>query len=256
MSLVDLPGEDIGGSGALLFCLGFAPCFLYLVSSVEGCSPTVFSEADAGKETSQTAGTGVVCLLPVFTLLGAFSVLVVSARVIGPGEKGLPGESEVRTFVRVGPLGGEVVLLYGSASRLWLGGSVDRELLECGAGRELVGGSEDRELLGGILHCVGLGLNDNRDSVDVCISRGPTEDLLGEDLRKLAFLISCGVHVMKRLVALGLTGLISSKSFDLPLFGENTFHLLILNEERRRPVVLNLSTLSSASSRNGFKCSG
>ena len=60
-------------------------------------------------------------MLPVFTLLGAFSVLVVSARVIGPGEKGLPGESEVRTFVRAGLLGGEVVLLDASASRLPLG---------------------------------------------------------------------------------------------------------------------------------------
>ena len=41
MSLVDLPGEDTGGSGALLFVLGFAPCFMYLVSSLEGCSRTV-----------------------------------------------------------------------------------------------------------------------------------------------------------------------------------------------------------------------
>lgn len=163
-------------------------------------------------------------MLPVFTLLGAFSVLVVSARVIGPGEKGLPGESEVRTFVRAGLLGGEVVLLDGSASRLALGGSVDRELLECGAGRELVGVSEERELLGGIVHCVALGLSDNRDPVDDCISRGPIEDLLGEDLRKLAFLTSCGVHIMKRLVvALEFSGLLSAKSFDLPLFGENTF---------------------------------
>lgn len=62
----------------------------------------------------RTAGRGVVCLLPVFTLLGAFSVLGVTARVIGPGEKGLPGESEVRTFVRAGLPGGEVVLLEGS----------------------------------------------------------------------------------------------------------------------------------------------
>ena len=106
-------------------------------------------------------------MLPVFTLLGAFCVLVVSASVIGPGEKGLPGESEVRTFVRAGLLGGEVVLLDGSALGLSLGGSVDRELLECSAGRELVGGSEDRELLGGIVHCVVLGLNDNRDPSDV-----------------------------------------------------------------------------------------
>jgi hypothetical protein len=103
-----------------------------------------------------------------------------------------------------------------------LGGSVDRELLECGAGCELVGGSEDREPIG-IVHCVALCLNDNRDPKDVCVSRGPTEDLLGEDLRKLAFLISCGVHVMKRLVALALTGFMSSESFDLPLFGEKTF---------------------------------
>jgi len=167
MSLVDLPGEDTGGSGALLFVLGFAPCFMYLVSSLEGCSPTVFPEADAGKEITRTAGAGVVCLLPVFTLLGAFSVLVVSVSVIGPGEKDLPGESEVRTFVRAGLPGGEVVPLDGSAYRLWLGGSVDRELLECSAGRELVGGSEDLELLGGIVHCVALGLNDNRDPIDV-----------------------------------------------------------------------------------------
>lgn len=96
-------------------------------------------------------------MLPVFTLLGAFSVLVVFARVIGPGEKGLPGESEVRTFVRAGLPGGEVVLLDGSASKLLLSGSVDRELLEYGAGRKLVGGSEDRELLGGIVRCVVLG---------------------------------------------------------------------------------------------------
>jgi hypothetical protein len=41
MSLVDLPGEDTGGTGALLFFLGFAPCFRYLVSSLEGCSPAV-----------------------------------------------------------------------------------------------------------------------------------------------------------------------------------------------------------------------
>ena len=39
--LVDLAGEDTGGSGALLFFLGFAPCFMYLVSSLEGCSPSV-----------------------------------------------------------------------------------------------------------------------------------------------------------------------------------------------------------------------
>jgi len=89
-----------------------------LVSSLEGCSPTVFPEADAGKEITRTTGTGVVCLLPVFTLLGAFSVLVVSVSVIGPGEKDLPGESEVRTFVRAGLPGGEVVLLDGSACRL------------------------------------------------------------------------------------------------------------------------------------------
>jgi len=44
---------------------------------------------------------------------------------------------------------------------------VDRELLECSAGRELVGGSEDLELLGGIVHCAALGLNDNRDPIDV-----------------------------------------------------------------------------------------
>ena len=41
MSQVDLPGDDVGGTGALLFFLGFAPCFMYLVSSLEGCSPTV-----------------------------------------------------------------------------------------------------------------------------------------------------------------------------------------------------------------------
>ena len=39
MLLVDLPGEDTGGSRALIFFLGFAPCFMY--SSLEGCSPTV-----------------------------------------------------------------------------------------------------------------------------------------------------------------------------------------------------------------------
>jgi hypothetical protein len=71
----------------------------------------VFSEDVAGKETLQTAGTGVVCLLPVFTLLGAFSVLGVTARVIGPGDKGLPGESEVRAFGGAGLPGGEVGLL-------------------------------------------------------------------------------------------------------------------------------------------------
>lgn len=136
-----------------------------------------------------------------------------------------------------------------------LGGSVDRELLECGADRELVGGSEDRELLGGIVNCVALDLNDNCVTVDVFISRGPTVDLPGEDRRKLAFLSSCGVHVLKRLTALELTGLLSTNSFELPLFGENTFHALVLNG-RRRPVVLNFSSLSSAPSRNGFKCSG
>jgi hypothetical protein len=40
-------------------------------------------------------------------LLGAFSVLGVSDRVTGAGEKGLPGESEVRA----GLPGGEVFLL-------------------------------------------------------------------------------------------------------------------------------------------------
>jgi hypothetical protein len=179
----------------------------------------VLSEADDGTETLRNAGTGVVCLLPVFTLLGAFSVLGVSARVIGPGEKGLPGESEVRA----GLPGGAVFLLDGSASRLSLGGSVDRELIECSAARELEGGSEDRELLGVIERCVALDFNDNRDPSDFCISRGPIEDLLGEERRKLAFLISCGVHVMKRLVTLELTRLLSVQSFDLPLFGENTF---------------------------------
>jgi hypothetical protein len=99
---------------------------------------------------------------------------------------------------------------------------VDRELLECGADRELAGGSEDRELLGGIAFCVALDLYDDRDTVDVFISSGPTVDLPGDDRRKLAFLSSCGVHVMKRLTALELTGLISTNSFDLPLFGENT----------------------------------
>jgi hypothetical protein len=41
MSLFDLPRENTGGSGVLLFLWGFAPCFMYLVSSLEGCSPTV-----------------------------------------------------------------------------------------------------------------------------------------------------------------------------------------------------------------------
>lgn len=98
---------------------------------------------------------------------------------------------------------------------------MDRELLECGADRELVGDSEDRELLGGSVLCVALDLYDNCDTIEV--SRGPTVDLPGEDRRKLAFLSSCGVHVMKRLTALELTGLISTNSFELPLFGENKF---------------------------------
>jgi hypothetical protein len=37
---MDLLGEGIGGAGALLFFLGFAPCWMYLVSSLEACSPT------------------------------------------------------------------------------------------------------------------------------------------------------------------------------------------------------------------------
>jgi hypothetical protein len=41
MLLVDLQGEDTGGAGTVIFFLGFAPCFMYLVSSLEGCSPTV-----------------------------------------------------------------------------------------------------------------------------------------------------------------------------------------------------------------------
>ena len=41
MLLVDLLGEDTGGARALIFFLGFTPCFMYLVSSLEGCSPTV-----------------------------------------------------------------------------------------------------------------------------------------------------------------------------------------------------------------------
>jgi hypothetical protein len=47
--------------------------------------------------------------------------------------------------------------------------------------------------------------------------------VLREDWRKLAFLSSFGVHVMKRLAAVELTLLISSEAFDLPLFDENTF---------------------------------
>jgi hypothetical protein len=97
---------------------------------------------------------------------------------------------------------------------------VARELLECSADRELVGGSEDRELAGGSVHCVAL---DRNVTVGVFSSRGPTVDLLGEDRRKLVFLSSFGVHVMKRLAALELTGLISWKAFELPLFGGNIF---------------------------------
>jgi hypothetical protein len=100
---------------------------------------------------------------------------------------------------------------------------VDRELIVCGAAREIVGGSEDRELLGEIVYCVALDFSENRDPTDFCVSCGPTEDLLTEERRKLAFLSSCGVHVMKRLVTLELTWLLSMNSFDLPLFGENTF---------------------------------
>jgi hypothetical protein len=47
----------------------------------------------------------------VFTLLGAFSVLGVTAGVINGGDKGLLGESEVRAFGGAGLLGGEVGLL-------------------------------------------------------------------------------------------------------------------------------------------------
>jgi hypothetical protein len=71
----------------------------------------VFSEGDAGNEALRIAGTGVTCLLPVFTLLGAFSVLGVTAGVINSGDKGLLGESEVRAFGGAGLLGGEVGLL-------------------------------------------------------------------------------------------------------------------------------------------------
>jgi hypothetical protein len=34
----------IGGAGALLFFLGFAPCWMYLVSSSEACSPTAIQQ--------------------------------------------------------------------------------------------------------------------------------------------------------------------------------------------------------------------
>jgi hypothetical protein len=77
------------------------------MSSLEACSPTVFSEGDAGKKTLRTAGTGVVLLVPVFTLLGAFSVLYATAS----SNKGVLGESEVRTFGGAGLLCGEVSLL-------------------------------------------------------------------------------------------------------------------------------------------------
>jgi hypothetical protein len=137
--------------------------------------------------------------------------------------------------------GGEVFLLDGSASRLSLGGSVDRELIECGAARELVGGSEDRELLGGIVYCVALDFSDKRDPTDFCVSCGSTEDLLIEERRKLAFLSSCGVHVMKRLATLGLTRLVSIQSFDLPLFGENAF----LWKENKRLMKSNMRRLTT-----------
>lgn len=58
------------------------------------------------------AGIGVICLLPVFTSLGEFSVLGVTAGVIDGGDKGLLGESVVRAFGGAGLLGGGVALLH------------------------------------------------------------------------------------------------------------------------------------------------
>lgn len=56
--------------------------------------------------------------------------------------------------------------------------------------------------------------------------------LLGGDVRrKLAFLSSFGVHVMKRLAALELAGLMASEALDLPLTGENKF---LWKEKRER----------------------
>lgn len=165
------------------------------------------------------ACTGVVCLL-----LGACSVLDVTARFIDIGDKGLLGESELHTCGSAGLLGGEVGLLDENLARESSAGSVDRELLECSADRELLGGSEDRELVGGRVLCEIVDRNDKRalrrDRVS-CETGGRA--LGGEDWRKLAFLSSFGVHVMKRLVTLELTGLISSEAFDLPLSDENTF---------------------------------
>lgn len=69
----------------------------------------VFSEDDAGNKALRVAGTGVICLFSVFTLLGAFSVLGFTGGVIDGGDKGLLGEGVVRGGA--GLPGGEVVLL-------------------------------------------------------------------------------------------------------------------------------------------------
>lgn len=71
----------------------------------------VFSEGDTGKKALRIAGTGVICLLPVSTLLGEFSVLGVTIGVIDGGDKGLLSESIVRAFGGTGLPGGEVALL-------------------------------------------------------------------------------------------------------------------------------------------------
>jgi hypothetical protein len=91
---------------------------MYLVSSLVACSPTVFSEADVGKEALRTAGAGVVWFLTLFTSLSAFSILDAT-------NKGLLRESEVRSFGGAALLGDDENILCVS-----LGGNMDLELLE------------------------------------------------------------------------------------------------------------------------------
>jgi hypothetical protein len=91
---------------------------------------------------------------------------------------------------------------------------------------------------------------DNRKLTGEKVSCGPRNlvGTLDKDRRNLAFLNSFRIHCIERQAAV--------ESFDLPSSVENTFRALTKDDEHRRSVMLSSSLLSSASSRNGFKCSG
>jgi hypothetical protein len=211
---------------------------MYLVSSLEASTSTVFSEDDVGNKALRTAGAAVVWFLAAFTSLGAFSMLDAT-------NKCLLRESEVRSFGGAALLGNDDNVLCES-----LGENMDLELLERSVDGELPGVSEDPELVRGNVHCEVVDRCDNRELTGERIPRGPRTlpDALDEGRRNLAFLSSFRIHRMKRQAAV--------ESFDLPSSDENTFRSLIKDDEHRRSVMLHFSLLSSASSGNGFKCSG